>query len=180
RGLRAQRGRRLREGAARRVRVSASRAARQAGLSASATASALGGSARTLRRWSGRAEGAAPRGRPVRRASGAEREAVLSWLVEVGGRVGVAALRVRFPELPAAELADLLRRFKASWGERHGELACALRWTRAGSVWAVDFVKPPRRAAGQFGRGLAIRALGSGLQVGGGAVAGEVAAGRGE
>jgi transposase InsO family protein len=176
RGLRAQRGRRQREAAARQVEVSASGAARQAGLSACAAAAALGVSARTLRRWSGRAEGAAPRGRPVRRASRAERQAVLSWLVEIGGRVGVAALRVRFPELPAAELADLLRRFKASWGERHGELACALRWTRAGSVWAVDFVKPPQRVAGQYGRVLAIRDLGSGMQLAWEAVADESAA----
>jgi hypothetical protein len=176
RGLRAQRERRQREGAARRVRVGAGGAARQAGLSASATAAALGVSARTLRRWSRRAPGAAPRGRPVRRASREERQAVLNWLVEVGGRVGLAALRVRFPEARCAELADLLRRFKRSWGQRHGALACALRWTRAGSVWAVDFVKPPRVIAGQYGRVLAIRDLGSGMQLAWEAVADESAA----
>jgi hypothetical protein len=175
RGLRAQRPRRAREASARRVRVAASGAARQAGLSAQAAAQALGVSARTLRRWSRRAEAVLPRGRPVRRAGRKERQAVLSWLVEVGGRVGLAALRVRFPGVPAAELADLLGRFKGSWGWRHGELACALRWTRAGSVWAVDFVKPPQVIAERYGRVLAIRDLGSGMQLAWEAVADESA-----
>jgi hypothetical protein len=89
------------------------------------------------------------RGRPVVRAGRAQRPAVLGWLVEVGGRTGVAALRERFPAVRAAELADLRRRFKESWAERHGEAACRLRWTRPGSVWAADFVKPPNVIAGQ-------------------------------
>jgi transposase InsO family protein len=112
----------------------------------------------------------------VQRASREERQAIVSWLVEVGGRTGRAALRVRFPALPAAERADLLRRFKASWGWRHGELACALRWTRAGTVWAVDFVKPPQMIAGQYAKVLAIRDLGSGMQLAWEAVADESAA----
>jgi hypothetical protein len=173
RGLRAQRDRRARESAARRVRVAACGAAQRAGLSTQAVARALGVSARTLRRWSQRAAEVVPRGRPVQRANRAERQAVLSWLVEVGGRVGLAALRVRFPGLGAAELADLLRRFKATWGWRHGGLACALRWTRPGSVWAVDFVKPPQVIAGRYRRVLAIRDLGSGMQLAWEAVADE-------
>jgi hypothetical protein len=176
RGLRAQRPRRAREGAARRLQVAASDAARRAGLSAAAAAAALVVSARALRRWSGRAAEVRPRGRPVQRASRAERQAVLDWLVEVGGRTGLGALRVRFPEVRAADLADLLRRFKASWGWRHGELACALGWTRAGSVWAVDFVKPPNVIAGQYAKVLAIRDLGSGMQLAWEAVPDESAA----
>jgi hypothetical protein len=149
RGQRAQRGRRAREAAARRQRVAAWDAARQAGQGAAATAAALGVSARTLRRWSRAAWAVPERGRPVGRACRAERQAVLDWLVEIGGRTGLAALRERFPGMRAAELADLRRRFKESWGGRHGKAACRLRWTRPGSVWAADFVKPPNVIAGQ-------------------------------
>jgi transposase InsO family protein len=112
----------------------------------------------------------------VVRAGHAERQAVLDWLVEVGGRTGLAALWERFPGVRAAELADLLRRFKVSWGWRHGQAACALRWTRPGSVWAVDFVVPPNVIAGQCGAVLAIRDLGSGMQLAWEAVPDETAA----
>jgi transposase InsO family protein len=116
------------------------------------------------------------RGRPVVRACRAQRQAVLDWLVEVGGRTGLAPLRERFPGMRAAELADLLRRYKESWGERHGKAACCLRWTRPGSVWAVDFVKPPAVIAGQYKKVLALRDLGSGMQLAWEAVADETAA----
>jgi hypothetical protein len=76
----------------------------------------------------------------------------------------------------AAELADLLRRFKASWGWRHGAAACALRWTRAGSVWGVDFVTPPQVIAGQYTKVVAVRDLGRGMQLAWEAVADETAA----
>jgi transposase InsO family protein len=116
------------------------------------------------------------RGRPVVRAGRAQRQAVLDWLVEIGGRTGLAALRERFPGMRAAELADLLRRFKESWGVRHGKAACRLRWPRPGSVWAVDFVKPPAVIAGQYKKVLALRDLGSGMQLAWEAVADETAA----
>ena len=68
------------------------------------------------------------RGRPVLRSGLAARGAVLELLRGVGPGGGLAVLAGQFPDLPRAELADLLRRYRCVWACRHGRLLHMLCW----------------------------------------------------
>jgi transposase InsO family protein len=63
------------------------------------------------------------------------------------------------------EVEDLLRRYRRVWRKRRRALASVLRWTRPGTVWAVDFAEPPLPVEGRYGRLLAVRDLASGCQL---------------
>jgi hypothetical protein len=62
------------------------------------------------------------------RSALAARGAVLELLQSFGPSVGLTVLGGQFPEVPRAELADLLRRYRCVWACRHGRLLHMLCW----------------------------------------------------
>ena len=122
---------------------------------------------RTLRRWCRGSTNAAsvPMGRPVRRSPRATREEVIRYLDEHGPRAGVPALRTCFPLMGRAELADLVRRYRAVWRARNRVPLRVLTWSGAGRVWAIDFTGPLATLAGDARYVLAVRDLASGRQL---------------
>jgi len=139
------------------------------GLTRIESAAWLGISARTLRDWEQhlRAGSAAvpARGRPVLRSEPAARGAVLELLASVGPGVGLAVLAGQFPEMPQAELADLLRRYRRVWARRHSQWLHVLHWQQPGLVWAIDFARPPLPLEEGYTDLLAVRDLASGMQL---------------
>jgi transposase InsO family protein len=139
------------------------------GLTRIESAAWLGISARTLRDWEQRLP-AAPaavlaRGRPVLRSERATRSAVLELLESLGPGVGLAVLAGQFPDLPRAELDDLLRRYCRVWVQRHTQLLHVLHWQLPGTVWAIDFARPLLPLEEGYSDLLAVRDLASGMQL---------------
>jgi transposase InsO family protein len=169
RGAAGQRQARRRERRVRTRAVAFCRWAARHGLTLTASARRLGLAARTLRRWVAawsrdriRARG---RGRPARRSPLPLRARALALIGLLGPRVGVPTLQALCPGLARREVADLLRRYRRAWRRKRRLLLRTLRWTRPGTVWAIDFAEPPRPVEGQFARLLAVRDLASGLQL---------------
>jgi hypothetical protein len=139
------------------------------GLNRIESAACLGLSVRTLREWEGASAtvslALALRGRPVVRSERAQRTAVLGLLESVGPGVGLAVLRGQFPEMPRAELADLLRRYRRVWQRRHRQALHVLHWRRPGAVWAMDYAEPPLPLEEGLTDVLAVRDLASGMQL---------------
>ena len=104
-------------------------------------------------------------GRPVRRSPRDAREAVIRHLDALGPHLGVPALRTCFPLMGRAELADLVRRYRAVWRARHRVPLRVLTWSGAGRVWAIDFTGPLPTPAGDARYVLAVRDLASGRQL---------------
>jgi hypothetical protein len=134
-----------------------------------ATADLLHVAGRTLRDWRQRLHGGAvplqALGRPVLRSSCAARNEVLDLLDELGPATSLATLRACFPALPAAELHELLVRYRRVLHRRYHALVHVLRWQVPGSVWAIDFAQPPQPLDGRFPYLLAVRDLSSGQQL---------------
>lgn len=106
----------------------------------------LGLSARTLSQWAmeRRAGKRCPvaRGRPTETLDRTTREEVLGLLDILGPEVGLEVLRAGFPEASREALSRLLRRYRRVC-LRRGEVALStLRWTRPGTVWAMDYTEP--------------------------------------
>ena len=127
--------------------------------------------ARTLRRWL--AEDRAARqqapslrplslGRPVRRSPCSKRRAVLTLLMEMGLGTGVPTLCACFPNMPRAELDDILRRARHVCRHRYHQTQRVLHWATPGSVWAMDFTEAPTPIDGLYPYLLAVRDLASG------------------
>jgi transposase InsO family protein len=139
------------------------------GLTRIESAAWLGISARTLRDWEQRLRTASAvvpaRGRPILRSEPAARGAVLELLQSVGPGVGLAVLAGQFPDLPRAELADLLRRYRRVWVRRHPQLLHVLHWQQPGTVWAIDYARPPLPLEEGYTDLLAVRDLASGMQL---------------
>ncbi len=139
------------------------------GLNRVESAACLGIATRTLRAWEERLGPGtvlvSARGRPVLRSPRAARTAVLDFLAEVGPGIGLSPLVGQFPDLPEAELADLLRRYRRAWRRRHAELLYVLHWQRPGTVWAIDYARPPVPLEEGYTNLLAVRDLASGMQL---------------
>lgn len=139
------------------------------GLNRIDSAACLGIATRTLRDWEQRLRETtatlAPRGRPVLRSERAARSAVLEFLESVGPGVGRAVLLGQFPDLPRAELVDLLQRYRGVWRRRHPQLLHVLHWQQPGTVWAIDYAQPPLPLEEGYTDLLAVRDLASGLQL---------------
>ena len=119
-------------------------------------------SARTLQRWC-RLNAVTPnRGRPVIHSPREDRNAFLHVLEEYGPGVGLPTLRECFPDMLRAEQADLLRRYRRVWRERHRIPLRVLHWSEPGRVWAIDFAEAPTLIDGRFPHLLAVRDLASG------------------
>jgi hypothetical protein len=123
----------------------------------------------TLRAWEQRRDAAVAlvvaRGRPVVRSGRAARTAVLELLESVGPGVGRAVLAGQFPDLPPAALADLLRRYRWVWARRHAQWLHVLHWQQPGTVWAIDYARPPLPLEDGYTDLLAVRDLASGMQL---------------
>jgi hypothetical protein len=139
------------------------------GFTRGACADWLGISARTLRDWEERLRcGGATvlaRGRPVLRSERAARSGVLELLESLGPGVGLAVVAGQFPDMPKAEIADLLRRYRFLWQQRHPQWLSVLHWQQPGTVWAIDYARAPLPLEEGFGEMLAVRGLASGLQL---------------
>lgn len=126
-------------------------------------------SARTLRYWlaSTRVEHHVllPLGRPTLRSAPEQRRAVLAVLDECGPATGLPTLQDCFPDLPRAELADLLRLYRRAWQHRHQYAPRILHWQVPGTVWAMDYSEAPEPIDGCYPYLLAIRDLASGQQL---------------
>ena len=136
------------------------------GLNRVEAADCLGIAARTLRAWEQRPHAAAPpRGRPVLRSERGARTTVLELLASVGPGAGLAVLAGQFPDLPKAELGDLLKRYRRVWACRHPRLLHVLHWQQPGTVWAADYARPPLPLEEGYTDLLAVRDLASGMQL---------------
>jgi transposase InsO family protein len=104
-------------------------------------------------------------GRPLLRSSREQRNTVIDLLDEVGPHLGVPTLHKHFPKMCRDELADLVRRYRAVWRERHRQPLRILHWTTPGRVWAIDFAEAPAPIDGQFPYLLAVRDIASSMQL---------------
>ena len=168
RGLRGQRRRRSCQRQARRAAVAYLRFCHGRGGDLRQAAAHLGVSPRTASRWcrawkSNRLELRAL-GRPVRTMSRHERSAVLDALRGRPG-LGVPTLRDLFPEAGKRELQELVDRYRSATRRQRRILIRALRWTRPGSVWAIDFSEPPCLIDGVYDQILCVRDLASGCEL---------------
>jgi transposase InsO family protein len=144
------------------------------GLTYQQSAASLDLKARTLRRWlaTDRAAqihvpslGTLSLGRPARRSPCQERRAVLTLLMEMGLGTGVPTLCTCFPNMPRAELDDMLRRARRVCRRRYHQTQRVLHWTTPGSVWAMDFTEALTPIDGWYPYLLAVRDLASGAQL---------------
>jgi transposase InsO family protein len=135
-------------------------------------------SPRTLRQWDHDCRLRRPEtilvlvGRPATRSPLPLRQAVLDYLKLGGPWVGVPTLQAQFVDVPRAELADLLQRYRDAYRARHQRYGRVLHWQIPGRVWAVDFTEPSRYGggglppiAGVYPYVLAIRDLASGCML---------------
>jgi hypothetical protein len=70
-------------------------------------------------------------GRPLTQVEPAQRQIVTSWLDQVGPGVGVPTLRLQFPGLARAAVADLVTDYRGRWRAEHRRLLHVLHWLRA-------------------------------------------------
>ena len=139
------------------------------GLTRSATAHRLGLSASALSRWAHRWKEdrmtLRPRGRPAGDLDRETRAGILSVFSLMGPHATLAALRDLFPEVARGALENLLERCRSVYRRRSRWLVHTLRWTRPGTVWAMDFTEPPAPIDGVYPRLLLVRDLASGRQL---------------
>jgi transposase InsO family protein len=105
-----------------------------------------------------------PRGRPIARIDVETRRAIVA-LFNLTGLRGLPTLRELFPFVSRSELVELQRWHIRSSRRGRRRLIHALRWTRAGSVWAMDFSDPPTAIDGFYTKLLCIRDLASGYML---------------
>ncbi|MBA3298114.1 MAG: transposase [Acidobacteria bacterium] len=86
-------------------------------------------------------------------------------LRQTGASLPLTALRGQFPGVPRAELARILSRYRRVVRRRQDEQTARLTWHLAGTVWAIDFLKPPTPVDGVAPAVLAVRDLASGYQL---------------
>jgi transposase InsO family protein len=126
-------------------------------------------SRRTLSRWRYRQQHpqpVLPRGRPCKESPPGERRSVLEFFDQEGGHVGLPTLRDQFPHLPRCELQDLQADYRRHYRATHRRSSARLTWHVPGTVWAIDHVVPPSPIDGVDLAALAVRDLGSGMQLG--------------
>lgn len=169
RGLAGQRRRRRREREVKRAAVAYMRCSRRQGRGPTAAAEQIGLCARSLKRWEKawheRRLEIRLRGRPPSTAGAELRAAVFATLEVLGPGIGVPTLRGLFPEVGKRELGELVRRYRHAHRRGRRISIHALRWTRAGSVWAMDFTEPPATVNGVYDQVLCVQDLGSECQL---------------
>ncbi len=157
--------------AAREARLSAVRLlrwGRRCGLSCNEVAHDLGVNARTLRSWEQRWRldrlEARRLGRRARRElTRDQRQGVLWALHRTSGRIGVNELmNVVWPSATRVAITDIKARWRYAAHRRGGRLCGLVHWTRAGSVWAMDWTDPDHALEGGYEKILSVRDLASG------------------
>lgn len=169
RGPMRQRRARQAERTARRSAITFARWMECRGLTRSASARRLGLSpsalSRWMRRWQQDRMTLRPRGRPVEDLDRETRERILAVFSVMGPHASLAALRDLFPQVARGALDNLLERCRSVYRRRRRWLVHILRWTRPGTVWAMDFTEPPAPIDGQYRYLLLVRDLASGRQL---------------
>jgi hypothetical protein len=163
-----QQPRRALEQVVRRRAVACADRLTDAGRSHVEAAQRLGVKPRTLRCWRDACRAETPTqllGRPLTQVEPTQRQIVKSWLDQVGPGVGVPTLRLQFPGLARAALADLVTDYRGRWRAEHRRSLHVLHWLRPGSVWAMDFAQAPCLIDGRYQYALAVRDLASGQQL---------------
>ena len=126
----------------------------------------LGISPRTLSEWRRRYEedrlAVRPRGRPAGQVDRELARRITEALHLLGPFEGLTVLMSLFPDVPRAELEARLRRYRDEYVGQNHVVVQALRWQRAGAVWAMDFTEPPLPVDGIYRYILSVRDLGSG------------------
>ncbi len=149
--------------------VAYARWCRLQGQGAEKTAHALQICSRTLRRWQRRWREdrleLRTRGRPIEVACAALRAVVFATLAELGPGIGAPTLRCLFPGVGKRELEELVRRYRHAHRRGRRIALHALRWTRPGAVWAIDFSEPPVPIHGLYDQVLCVRDLASTYQL---------------
>jgi hypothetical protein len=169
RGPRRQRRRRQAE---RRIRVSALvylRWGLRRGMSLVEVGDRLGIEPSTLgvwrQRWKDDRLRPVERGRPVEPVGRDQRWAFLAVFGLMGPQVGLFTLQSLFPDMARSAIVDLQRRCREIYRRKAAWVVHALRWTRAGSVWAIDFANPPAAIEGLYEKLLVVRDLASGYVI---------------
>jgi transposase InsO family protein len=120
----------------------------------------------TLKSWKRRHEKKrlVPRrlGRPMMPCPLDTRIALVTLFHVFGPRIGVPLAFRLFPADPRRALRRQVERLNRAHCRKHERLVYALRWTRPGAVWAIDFSDPPGPLDGGFTKILCVRDLGSG------------------
>src|SRR5262249_7829599 len=107
-------------------------------------------------------------GRPLACSEPEQRTAVLDFLKDQGAGVGVPRLRLAFPAVARAELADLVHGYRHELCAGRHASARVLHWQVPGRVWAMDFAAPSDATGvlpainGHYPYLLAVRDLASG------------------
>ena len=181
RGRIAQRRRRGAERVARRTAVVYARLAIRGGSLQEEAARDLGISGRAMSRWMAtwKKDRMQVRvlGRRTKWSAREKRNEIVAYLLREGAGTGLPVLRAQYPEVARSELIELQRRLRRIVRIRHRRAAFTLRWTRPGTVWAMDHETPPCAIDGKWPRLLLDRDLASSLQIGALPVAAEDAEG---
>jgi transposase InsO family protein len=166
RGPRRQRRRRQAERIARISALVFARLAHGHGLSLLQAATRLGIEPSTLRvwreRWSEDHLKPRERGRPAERLDRDQLWSLLAVFGLIGPHVGLPTLQSLLPDIPRAALVGMQARCRAIYRRKAAWVVYALRWTRPGSVWAIDFAEPPEPIEGIYTHLLLVRDLPSG------------------
>ncbi len=169
RGLPRQRRARQAERTARRSAVAFTRWLGLRGATRSVSAGLLGLSptalSRWVRRWTGNQMTLRPRGRPAEDVDRETRYGILSVFFLMGSHATLASLRDLFPQVTRGALENLLDRCRRVYRRKSRWLIHTLRWTRAGTVWAMDFTEPPAPIDGEYRHLLLVRDLASHRQL---------------
>lgn len=137
------------------------------GMNMSQIARKMGIAVTTLRdwdvKWTNERMRVERRGRPQEEAGPEEKQAVILHIHFAGPWVGLPALENAFPNLSSAALERLLAQYRRAYWLVGTTYVFALRWTRAGTVWAMDFTEAPCDIEGTCRWILAVRDLASGF-----------------
>jgi hypothetical protein len=114
------------------------------------------------RRWQENRLALEPRGRPCHHSDWVDRQNMFAIFYLAGPGVGIPTLRAFFPTTPRSELEHMLARYRHLHLRRNKVLLHVLRWTKPGTVWAMDFAKPARPVDGIYPYVFVVRDLASG------------------
>lgn len=106
-----------------------------------------------------------PRGRPVKCVDMATRNGVIAFIQLVGPGVGLPTLQAGFPDVSRAELERILHGYRKEYLGSGAHSVHALRWTKPGTVWAIDHLEPDVAVDAEFRFVLVVRDLASGEQL---------------
>lgn len=92
-----------------------------------------------------------------------QRQGVLWTLHRTSGRIGVNELmNVVWPSATRVSITDIKARWRYAAHRCGGRLCGLVQWTRAGSVWAMDWTDPDHALEGGYEKILSVRDLASG------------------